>query len=449
MNVLLSVLGLLVALGILVTVHEYGHFWVARRNGIKVLRFSVGFGRPLYMRTDKHGTEFAVAWIPLGGYVRMLDRREGPVPESQQDTEFMAKTPLQRIAVASAGPLANFLFAIIAFGLLYTIGVQGLKPLVDQPPVETPAASAGFERGDRILGIDGHSVDTWREVNLTLAQRVGDSGEIRFRVERGGAERFLSIPVDRWLGQTSEPNPMADLGLYVQRPEVPPVIGHLVPGEAAESGGLQVGDRILSVDGQAIENWLDWVELIQLNGGRSLDLDVLRDGERLSLDLTPRVREVNGASQGYIGAGAARFEWPDDQIVTHRVMPWTAVWWGLKDTWEMVGLSFGMLGKMVTGQVSLEQIGGPISMAQLAGDSVQGGLESFVRYLAFISIALGVMNLLPIPVLDGGHILFYSIEWLRGRPLSERTQIIATQVGLMMIIGLMMVAFFNDIGRLS
>lgn len=449
MTVVLSVVGLLVALGILVTVHEYGHFWVARRNGIKVLRFSIGFGRPLYRWYDKQGTEFAIAWIPLGGYVKMLDEREAPVPAAERHLEFMSKTPLQRIAVASAGPLANFLFAILAFGVLYTIGVQGLLPLVDQPPAETPASEAGFQRGDRILAIDGQEVDTWREVNLTLAQRVGDSGEIRFRVARDGGERSLSVPVERWLARASEPNPMADLGLYVQRPEVPAVIGQLVPGEAAEAAGLQVGDRILRVDGQVIENWLDWVEVIQLNGGRSLNVELLRDGERMTLEVTPRTREVDGETRGYIGAGAARFEWPEEQIVTHRVMPWTAVWWGLRDTWEMVGLSFGMLGKMVTGQVSLEQIGGPISMAQLAGDSVQGGLESFVRYLAFISIALGVMNLLPIPVLDGGHILFYSIEWLRGRPLSERMQIIATQVGLILIIGLMMVAFFNDIGRLG
>ena len=449
MNVLLSVMGLLVALGILVTVHEYGHFWVARRNGIKVLRFSIGFGRPLYRWYDKQGTEFAIAWIPLGGYVKMLDAREAPVPAAEQHAEFMSKTPMQRIAVASAGPLANFLFAIAAFALLYTIGVQGLMPLVDEPPAETPAASAGFERGDRILGIDGHEVDTWREVNLTLAQRVGDSGDIEFRVARDGRERRLTIPVERWLAQESEPNPMANLGLYVQRPEVPAVIGQLVPGEAAEAAGLQVGDQILEVEGQVIENWLDWVEVIQLNGGRPLEIELRRDGERKTLEVTPRIREVDGETQGFIGAGAARFEWPEDQIVTHRVMPWTAVWWGLRDTWEMVGLSFGMLGKMVTGQVSLEQIGGPISMAQLAGDSVQGGLESFVRYLAFISIALGVMNLLPIPILDGGHILFYSIEWLRGRPLSERMQIIATQVGLMLIIGLMMVAFYNDIGRLG
>ncbi|GGX61558.1 RIP metalloprotease RseP [Saccharospirillum salsuginis] len=449
MNVLLSVIGLLVALGILVTVHEYGHFWVARRNGIKVLRFSIGFGQPLYRWYDKQGTEFAIAWIPLGGYVKMLDEREGPVPAAEQHGEFMSKTPLQRIAVASAGPLANFLFAILAFALLYTIGVQGLKPLVDQPPTETPAAEAGFERGDRILAIDGHEVDTWREVNLTLAQRVGDSGEIEFRVARDGRERRLNVPVERWLSQESEPNPMANLGLYVQRPEVPAVIGQLMPGEAAEAAGLQVGDQVLRTEGQVIENWLDWVEVIQLNGGRSLDVEVLRDGERMTLEITPRTREVEGETQGYIGAGAASFEWPEEQIVTHRVMPWTAIAWGLRDTWEMVGLSFGMLGKMVTGQVSFEQIGGPISMAQLAGDSVQGGLESFVRYLAFISIALGVMNLLPIPILDGGHILFYSIEWLRGRPVSERMQIIATQVGLMLIIGLMMVAFYNDIGRLG
>ena len=448
MSVLINIIGLLLALGILVTVHEYGHFWVARRNGIKVLRFSVGFGQPLYRWYDKHGTEFAIAWIPLGGYVKMLDEREAPVAEVDKHQEFMSKTPLQRIAVASAGPIANFLFAILAFALLYSIGVKGLVPLVDQPPVDTPAAEAGFERGDLIRSVDGEAVDTWREVNLALARRVGDTGEIGFQVIRGNEERYLNVAVDRWMSRESDPNPMVSLGLYPRRPDVAPTIGQVFPGEAGEAAGLQVGDRIERVDGQVIEKWLDWVELIQLNGGRSISVEIVRDGRTMVLDVTPRIREVDGKSQGFIGVGAKPFEWPEDQITTQRVMPWTGVWLGLQDTWEMVGLSFDMLRKMLTGHVSVEQIGGPITLAQLAGDAVQGGLESFVRILAFISISLGVVNLLPIPVLDGGHILFYSIEGLRGKPLSERTQMIATQVGLMLIVGLMMVAFFNDIGRL-
>lgn len=449
MSILINIAAILAALGILVTVHEYGHFWVARRNGIRVLRFSVGFGRPLVRWYDRHGTEFVVAWIPLGGYVKMLDEREAPVPEAEQSFAFNRKTPGQRIAVASAGPIANFLFAILAFAVLYSIGVRGLVPMVDTPLPETPAAVAGFERGDLIRRVDGRDVQNWRDLALALAGRVGDSGTIRFELERQGSTQQLEIQIERWLSRESQPNPLVDIGLSPRRPDIPAVIGEVMAGGAAERAGLIPGDRILTADGQRIENWLDWVAVIQLNGERPLLVALDRDGARLSLTLTPEVRQQGDQQQGFIGAAAAPFSWPDEQITVQRVMPWTGVWLGIQDTWEMISLSFGMLGKMVSGLVSFEQIGGPISMAQMAGESVQGGLETFIRFLAFISISLGVVNLLPIPVLDGGHILFYSIEWLRGKPLSERLQILAAQFGLVLIIGLMVLAFVNDIGRLG
>lgn len=448
MSVLTSVVSILLALGILVTVHEFGHFWVARRAGIRVLRFSIGFGRPLVRWHDRRGTEFVIAWIPLGGYVKMLDEREGPVAEADLPEAYNTKSPPQRIAVASAGPLANFLFAILAFALLYSIGVQGLAPVVGKPFPNTPAASAGFERGDHVLSVDGRSVNTWRDLSLTLARRLGETGKIEFTVLREGTERRLTLEVERWLAGESEPNPMANLGLHPRQPG-PAQIGRVMPDSPAEKAGLKPGDKIIRADGQAIENWVDLVILIQLNGGRPLEMEVRRDGERLSLTVTPDTREVNGEQRGYIGAARDSFEWPDEQIVVERTMPWTGVWLGLQDTWEMIELSVAMLGKMFSGQVSFQQIGGPISMAQMAGESVQGGFESFVRFLAFISISLGVINLLPIPVLDGGHILFSAIEWLRGRPLSERMQIIATQIGLLLVLGLMVLAFVNDILRLG
>ncbi|MCH8531476.1 MAG: RIP metalloprotease RseP [Saccharospirillum sp.] len=449
MSILMNIAAILVALGILVTVHEYGHFWVARRNGIRVLRFSVGFGRPLVRWYDRHGTEFVVAWIPLGGYVKMLDEREAPVPEAERSFAFNSKTPGQRIAVASAGPIANFLFAILAFAVLYSIGVRGLIPLVDTPLPDTPAAVAGFERGDLIRQVDGRAVQNWRDLALALAGRVGDTGVIQFEVERQGSLQRLDVEIERWLSRDSQPNPLANIGLSPRRPDIPAVIGEVMAGGAAERAGLIAGDRILSADGQRIENWLDWVTVIQLNGDRPLTVTLERDGARQSLNLIPELRQQGDQTQGFIGAAAAPFSWPDEQITVQRVMPWTGVWLGIQDTWEMIALSFGMLGKMFSGLVSFEQIGGPISMAQMAGESVQGGLETFIRFLAFISISLGVVNLLPIPVLDGGHILFYSIEWLRGKPLSERLQIVGSQIGLMLIIGLMVLAFVNDIGRLG
>lgn len=449
MSILSSVFGILIALGILVTVHEYGHFWVARRNGIQVLRFSIGFGRPLVRWYDRHGTEFAIAWIPLGGYVKMLDEREGPVAASERHRAFNTKTPLQRIAVASAGPLANFLFAIVAFALLYSFGVRELASYVEAPAEQTPAAVAGFRDGDRITAIDGQSVESWRGISLALAARVGDSGELRFDIERNGAAQSLSIPVQRWLSANAEPNPLSNLGLFPDRPQAPAIIGEVFADGAGAAAGLQPGDRIVSVNGQAIENWLDWVAVIQPNGGLDLSVELIRAGQPMQLTLTPKERQVDGQTQGFIGTAAAPVEWPEDRLLTNRVAPWTGIWLGLQDTWEMVHLSFAMLGKMLSGLVSVQQIGGPISMAQLAGDSVQGGLESFIRFLAFISISLGVVNLLPIPILDGGHIVFYSIEWLRGRPLSERVQMIGSQLGLLLVLGLMMLAFVNDLGRLG
>lgn len=448
MTILTNILGILVALGILVTVHEYGHFWVARRNGIRVLRFSVGFGQPLYRWYDRHGTEFVIAWIPLGGYVKMLDEREGPVDEADLDQAFTRKTPAQRIAVASAGPIANFLFAILAFALLYSIGVQGLAPWADAPPAQTPAAEAGVQRGDVIEQVDGRTVEDWTDINLALARRVGDTGVIELSVRRDGQVRRLQLPISQWMARDTEPNPMASLGLYPSRPETAAVIGQVLPGGAAEAAGLQAGDRIVSVNGQMIENWVDWVGIIQPNGDRPLSVLLERDQSQQTIIVTPAEREVDGQSQGYIGAMAAPTPWPEEQIIVQREWPWTGVWLGLRDTAEMVGLSFAMLGKMVTGLVSVEQIGGPISMAQMAGDSVQGGVESFIRFLAFISISLGVVNLLPIPVLDGGHIVMYAVEWMRGKPLSERLQVIGSQIGLMLIVGLMVLAFVNDIGRL-
>lgn len=450
MSVLNSVLGIMLALGILVTVHEYGHFWVARRNGIKVLRFSIGFGRPLLRWYDRRGTEFAIAWIPLGGYVKMLDEREAPVDPAERHQAFNTKTPLQRIAVASAGPAANFLFAIIAFALLYSLGVRELASYVEAPAANSPAAAAGFVEGDRITAIDDQSVDSWRGISLALARRVGDSGALDFQVEQAnGVSASRSIPVERWLASESKPNPLGNLGLYPDRPDTPAIVGEVFADGAGAAAGLQSGDRIVAVDGQVIENWLDWVAVIQPNGGLDLSVELIRDGQPMQLTLTPKERQVNGQTQGFIGTAAAPVEWPEDRLLTFRVAPWTGVWLGLQDTWEMVHLSFEMLGKMLSGLVSVQQIGGPISMAQMAGDSVQGGLESFVRFLAFISISLGVVNLLPIPVLDGGHILFYSIEWLRGRPLSERVQMIGSQLGLLLVLGLMMLAFVNDLGRLG
>lgn len=447
MSIVNSVFGLLIALGILVTIHEYGHFWVARKFGVKVLRFSVGFGQPIWRKTDAQGTEYVVAWIPLGGYVKMLDEREGEVAQEELHQAFTQKTPLQKILIAFAGPAANFLFAILAFALVNMVGVRDLVPLIDTPPEQTIAGES-LQRGDRILAVDGNPVDSFSELNLTLASRVGDTGNISVLIQRQGRQLEAQLTIERWLADEQSPSLLGDLGIRPMLPEFPAVIGRLEPGEAAEAAGLQVGDRVIAAGERQIESWSDWVQAVQASADQSLLITIDRAGERVDLLLTPRTRNEEGSSFGYVGAAAEPVQWPEDQLVTQRYNPLSALLMGVTDTWQMVELSYQMLWKMVTGTVSLTQIGGPISMAQMAGMSVSSGFESFVGFLAFISISLAIVNLLPVPVLDGGHILLHSVEWLRGKALSERAQIVSMQLGMAFIISLMLLAFVNDIGRI-
>jgi regulator of sigma E protease len=448
MSLFNSIFGMLLALGILVTVHEYGHFWVARRFGVKVLRFSVGFGQPICRRTDRFGTEFVVAWIPLGGYVKMLDEREAPVPAESLGQAFNSKTPAQKIAIALAGPATNFLFAIVAFALMYSIGVQDLVPLIDNPRDDSPAQMAELTRGDRIVSVDGRAVDSFTDLSLALAARVGETGSIEISVVRRQTQKTVQLPIENWLADQDAPNPLQNLGLSPEMPIHPPLIGRIEAGGAAEQSGLQVGDRVLAVNGQAVTTWMEWVEQIQSSPNAALILSVERAQQSLELTLVPGIKIQDDRTLGYVGAGSAPLAWADDQLTTVRLWPWQAAWRGVTDTVQMVGLSYNMLGKMVTGKVSLKQLGGPISMAQMAGMSIGSGFESFIGFLALISISLGIVNLLPIPVLDGGHVVIHSIEWLQGKPLSDKAQLIGMQIGMFCILGLMMLTFFNDINRL-
>lgn len=443
-----SVFGLIIALGILVTIHEYGHFWVARRNGVKVLRFSVGFGKPIWRKVDKHGTEFVIAWIPLGGYVKMLDEREGDVPEALKSQSFNSKRPSQKIAIAMAGPVANFLFAIVAFSLMYMVGVRDIATLVGEPLKDSVAETAGLVAKDKIIAVDGRKVNGFSELSLALASRVGETGDIEFTVDRSGRELTLELPITEWLANNQSPRMASSLGVTPLYPTQPAIIGGILEGGAALRDGLQVGDEVISVNGIKVTDWGQWVSLIQTHPGQALNLIVKRNNQTQSLALTPKARDVDGLEQGYIGAAAAPVSWPEEQLIIKRYMPWTALWKGAIETKQMVVLSYNMLWKMVTGQISLKQVGGPISIAQMAGASVESGFEAFIAFLALISISLGIMNLLPVPILDGGHVVMHAIEAVRKKELSERAQMISVQIGLMFLISLMALAFFNDIGRL-
>ena len=452
MDLLFTLLATIVALGLLVTIHEYGHFWVARCCGVRVLRFSIGFGSPLLRWHDRQGTEYVIAAIPLGGYVKMLDEREGEVPPEQLEQAFNRKSVKQRMAIVVAGPVANFLLAIVAFWIVAVVGVTTLAPVTGPVADDSIAARAGLQAGLEITHVDGRATRSWHEVNLQLVRRLGETGELEIsaRPEGTDSSRSYQLQLDGWLRGADQPDPITDLGLQPWQPQVDPVIGQLSPDGAAQQAGLQVNDRILSIDGEPVADWVtDVVPRIQASAGQSLELVVERDGRQQALTLIPAAREVNGQSQGFVGAGVAAFAWPEHMLRRISYNPVYAVPVALRQTWDMTALTLDSIRKMLIGLVSAKNLSGPITIAKVAGDSAKSGLETFLSFIAYLSISLGVLNLLPIPVLDGGHLLYYLAEWVRGKPVPERIQAWGLQIGLTLILGLMAFAIFNDITRLG
>ncbi|WP_275288706.1 sigma E protease regulator RseP [Halomonas elongata] len=451
MGLIQNVLAVIVVLGLLITFHEFGHFWVARRCGVKVLRFSVGFGKPLWSRRDRHGTEFVLAAIPLGGYVKMLDEREVSVPPEERHLAFNHKTVWQRIAIVAAGPLANFLLALVAYWALFVAGTTTVVPVVGEVAPGSPAAEGGLANGQEITAIEGQAVRSWEEINLELVSVIGVSGELTIaaRDEGDSVAREHRLPVEDWLVRQDPPRPLATLGVMPWRPEVAAVIDRVADGEPAAEAGLTSGDEILSVDGQPVASWSHFVEQVQARPGERLDVEVTRDGETLVLSLTPRARErEDGARVGYIGAGVAPVSWPEEYRREIRYGPLAALGQAVNRTGDMTLLTFDAIRKMLVGLISPSNLSGPITIARIAGDSARSGLESFVSFLAYLSISLGVLNLLPIPVLDGGHLLYYVVEVVRGRPVSERAQAFGLRIGLALVGTLMLMALYFDLMRL-
>ncbi|MFZ5460216.1 RIP metalloprotease RseP [Stutzerimonas stutzeri] len=450
MGALYMIIGTLVALGVLVTFHEFGHFWVARRCGVKVLRFSVGFGSPLVRWHDRHGTEFVIAAIPLGGYVKMLDEREGDVPPALLDSAFNRKTVRQRFAIVSAGPLANFLLALVFFWLLAMLGSQQVRPVVGAVESGSLAAQAGMAVDQEIVAVNGKPVSGWGEVNLQLVRRLGESGQLDVTVREVGssAERQLQIPLQNWLKGVEEPDPITALGIRPWRPQIAPVIAQLDPEGPAQAAGIQLGDRLISLNRQPLDDWQQVIDAVKVLPGATAVLEVERDGQRLDVPLTLAARGEGEARRGYLGAGVEGGEWPAEMLREVRFGPLDAVVEGAKRTWTMSLLTLDSLKKMLFGELSVKNLSGPITIAKVAGASAQSGLGDFLNFLAYLSISLGVLNLLPIPVLDGGHLLFYLVEWVRGRPLSERVQGWGVQIGISLVVGVMLLALVNDLGRL-
>lgn len=445
MEILGSVFWFLVAVGILVTFHEFGHFIVARWMGVKVLRFSVGFGRVLWSRTDRYGTEFAIAAIPLGGYVKMLDERESEVPTDQSHLAFNNKSLGARSAIIAAGPIFNLIFTVFAYWAMFVVGVEELRPVLGQ--VDGTAAAAAFNKGERIVQIDGQPVRSWSQVMLELVPRSYQQTSVSVTVERvDGGRAVRSLPLQSADGgELDEVKILDQLGLkpWHRNPDV--VVGKLVEGMPAKRAGMQVGDRLVAVDGIPVSDRESFVEVLQAQASSqegALVLTLMRGGQAIELPIKAQSAVLeDGKAYWQIGMYYEMYY----ELQRYGVLE--SIPKSLQESWRVTTASMTMLYHMLAGRASLKNLSGPITIAQVANASANSGFSNFLKFLALISLSLAIVNLLPIPVLDGGHLLYNLVEWVKGSPLSEQAQTVGLFIGLAMIIGMMGLAFYNDIAR--
>lgn len=452
MDLLVTLVAFIGALGLLIVFHEFGHFVVARLFDVKVLRFSVGFGAPLIVkRWGRDATEWAISAFPLGGYVKMLDEREAPVAANELPRAFNRQSVGRRFAIVLAGPGANFLLAIVLYWALFMTGVPGLKPVLGDIAPKTPAAQAGFERGETITSIGGNAVETWEDVRWTVLKLVGEQprAEIAVKSESGNiAFRALDLEILN-SPEALEGDILAKLGLTRFRPDVAPIISEVVAGGAAEQAGLRGQDEIISIDGEPIESWTQVVERVRGAPQKTLAFVVLRGGAEVSLSITPERSTETGKPTGKMGAGPVVDRSAMERLLTEvRYGPLESLNQALVKTWDTSLFTLKMLGRMLVGEVSWKNLSGPITIADFAGQTAQLGLVYYLGFLALISISLGVLNLLPIPLLDGGHLMYYTAEILKGSPVSERVMEIGQRIGIALLFTLMAFALYNDINRL-
>ncbi len=444
---LTNLLAFVVAISVLVAIHEYGHYLVGRWAGMKVLRYSIGFGKPLvtWVRgADK--TEYCISAIPLGGYVRFLDGREGPVEPEDEGRAFNHRPVAVRIAVLLAGPMFNFLFAIVAYWALFVGGIPTLQPAVGYVEPDSYADRAGLEFGDRIVAVGDVATADWESTLVNIFDQMVATGEVPLTLEDAdGYQRRTTLSVGDNAARLTEPNMLFD-GLGFDPWQPPAVIGELVDGGVAAASGMAIGDRIVTVDGETITTYADLIRVVYERPGKAVTVEYIRDGRPFAIDLVIGEQQVDGQTVGMLGLRGANQI--GDYYYLRKFGPFESVGEAIQRTWTSTLFTLRMLGRMVTGDVSIKNISGPINIAQFAGESAERGISDFLSFLALVSISLGVLNLLPIPVLDGGQIVYQSIEGLKGSPLSERTQIIGQQVGILALILLMSFAFYNDIARI-
>ena len=450
MNTLFTVAMALVTLGILVTIHEFGHYWVARRCGVRVLRFAVGFGQPLLTWRDRHDTEFSLCAIPLGGYVKMLDERDGDQSASSVDDAFNQKPVRHKLAIVAAGPAANFLLAIVVLFFLFLRGQSDLVPIVEAVQPNSVAASAGLEVGQEVVAVDGADTKTLSAVRFALLKRLGDTGTIDLSVVRGLSERasVVSIPINQWLSDIEEPDPITALGIaFSVLPETPQV-GSVTADSPASLAGFEPSDLIIRADDVDIVRWMDFVDYVRARPGVPISVLVERGADTKRLSVTPETSLRNGETVGSVGMAVFLPEIPENRIRYTSRGPVEALGAAIERTWSLTLFTFESMWKMLQGLISTKNLSGPISIAQVAAQTAESGFITWLSFLALLSISLGAINLLPIPILDGGHIVFHAFEGIFGRPVPESIQIMSYQIGLMAVFSLMVFAIYNDVARL-
>lgn len=461
-DILWNVVSFIVALGILVFIHEYGHFWVARKNNVKVLRFAVGFGKPIYSWYGRTGTEYVIGTIPLGGYVKMLDSRVEEVSEPDLKYAFDKKHVLRRIAIVSAGPLANFIFAVFLIFVMLLIGVPAVKPVIGDVEINSPAANAGLQKQDLILAINNSEVTDWQDANYKFIEVLGEpefsitilrfaqnaNQNINQGYDQQKSARLTKTMVSQdW--QVEEGELLSGLGIAPYTPKPTLVVNYVDENGPAGKFGIQIGDKLVSVNGMLLQSWQQTVDLISDSANKNLDFSVLRDKSIVNLQIKPENRPTEeGFERGYLGVAPKFEEWPKDYVFINQYAILPAISQSFTKTLDLIGLTFNMIGKFVTGAIGLDNLSGPIAIAQGAGISAQSGLVYFISFMALISVNLGVVNLLPLPVLDGGHLMYFFIELIRGKPVSERVQEMGFRIGAFALMLIMGIALFNDFGRL-
>ncbi|ENV33175.1 RIP metalloprotease RseP [Acinetobacter gerneri] len=451
MNVLFIIVAAILLLGPLIAIHEFGHFWVARKLGVKVLVYSIGFGPTLIKWVSKKsGVQYQLSAIPLGGYVKMLDEREGDVKPEDLPFAFNRQSPWKRIAIVAAGPLINLIFAVLLFWILFLPAQEQLNTRVGKVLPNTPAAMVDMQAGDKVLSIDGTPTSTWEKLNYALVDRIGETGQIQVVADRNGQEKTFQLPIQDFLKDQSQ-STLDALGFLPYQPQIPAVVYKLSKDGAAIRQGMKEGDKVVAIEGKPVKDWFDVVEVVQKSPEKLLAIDVLRQGQIVHLQVMPQgKRDSMGNVKGLLGVEAhtSKITIPAEYKQTIQYNPAQAFVVATEKTAQISGMILNSMVKMVRGLIGLDNLSGPITIAKVAGQSAEMGWQTFISFMALMSVSLGILNLLPIPMLDGGHLVYYFIEAIRGKPVSEQIQIVGLKIGMVLLGSMMLLALFNDFMRL-